>query len=95
MVPFAAKAKLGDNTTTRTHSTKRMTASPFFAVIRSNAQLSHGTKPSRKDGGTMEEPPSPHVVLALIGHSPDGVFGHGFCFFHGHVSILVVIVTVF
>ena len=29
------------------------------------------------------------------GHSADGVFGHGFCFFHGHVSFLVVIVTVF
>jgi hypothetical protein len=28
-------------------------------------------------------------------HSADGVFGHGFRFFHGHVSFLVVVVTVF
>jgi hypothetical protein len=33
MVPFAAKAKLGDNATSRMHSTKRMTASPFFAEV--------------------------------------------------------------
>lgn len=30
MVPFAAKAKLGDNANSRIHSTRRMTASPFF-----------------------------------------------------------------
>jgi hypothetical protein len=41
MVPFAAKAKLGDNATSRMHSTKRMTASPFFAVIRSNPVAPH------------------------------------------------------
>jgi hypothetical protein len=34
IVPFAAKAKLGDKATSRIHSTKRMTVSPFFAVIR-------------------------------------------------------------
>jgi hypothetical protein len=48
MVPFAAKAKLGGNATSRTHSTKRMTASPFFSVIRSNAQLSHGIPALRR-----------------------------------------------
>jgi hypothetical protein len=37
MVAFAAKAKLGDNATSRTHDTKRMTGFPFFSVIRSNA----------------------------------------------------------
>jgi hypothetical protein len=33
----------------------------------------------------------------IHGHSADGVFGHGFRFFHGHVSFLVnvVVVTVF
>jgi hypothetical protein len=29
------------------------------------------------------------------GHSAEGVFGHGFRFFHGHVPSLVVVVTVF
>jgi hypothetical protein len=29
------------------------------------------------------------------GHSADGVFGRGFRFFHGLVSFLVVVVTVF
>jgi hypothetical protein len=29
------------------------------------------------------------------GHAADGVFGHGFRFFHGHVSFLVVVVTIF
>jgi hypothetical protein len=29
------------------------------------------------------------------GHSADGVFGHGFRFFYGHFSFLVVVVTVF
>jgi hypothetical protein len=29
------------------------------------------------------------------GHAADGIFGHGFRFFHGHVSFLVVVVTVF
>jgi hypothetical protein len=29
------------------------------------------------------------------GHSADGVFGHGFRFFHGHVPFLVDVVTVF
>jgi hypothetical protein len=28
-------------------------------------------------------------------HSADGVFGHGFRFFHGHFPFLVVVVTVF
>jgi hypothetical protein len=27
------------------------------------------------------------------GHSADGVFGHGFRFFHGHVSFLVVVIA--
>jgi hypothetical protein len=27
-------------------------------------------------------------------HSADGVFGHGFRFFHGHVSFFVVVVTI-
>jgi hypothetical protein len=31
----------------------------------------------------------------IHGHSADGVFGHGFRFIHGHVSFLVVVVTVF
>jgi uncharacterized protein (DUF952 family) len=29
----------------------------------------------------------------IHGHSADGVFGHGFRFFHGHVSFLVVVVV--
>src|ERR1035441_2442863 len=29
------------------------------------------------------------------GHSADGVFGHGFRFFHGHVPFSVVVVTFF
>ena len=29
------------------------------------------------------------------GHSADGIFGHGFRFFHGHVSFLVVVVRIF
>jgi hypothetical protein len=28
-------------------------------------------------------------------HAADGVFGHGFRFFHGHVPFLLVVVTVF
>jgi hypothetical protein len=28
------------------------------------------------------------------GHSADGIFGHGFRFFHGHVSFLVVVVSI-
>jgi hypothetical protein len=34
IVPFAAKAKLGGKITSKIHSTKRMMASPFFAIIR-------------------------------------------------------------
>jgi hypothetical protein len=30
----------------------------------------------------------------VYGHSADGVFGHGFRFFNGHISSLVVVVTV-
>jgi hypothetical protein len=29
------------------------------------------------------------------GHSADRVFGHGFRFFHGHVSFFVVVVAIF
>jgi hypothetical protein len=29
------------------------------------------------------------------GHSADGVFGHGFRFFHDYVSFLIVVVMVF
>ena len=28
------------------------------------------------------------------GHAADGIFGHGFRFFHGHVSFLVVVVSI-
>ena len=28
-------------------------------------------------------------------HSADGILGHGFRFFHGHVSFLVIVITVF
>jgi hypothetical protein len=31
----------------------------------------------------------------IHGHSADGVFGHGFRFFHDHVSFLVNAITVF
>jgi hypothetical protein len=30
----------------------------------------------------------------VYGHSTDGVFGHGFRFFHGHVPFLVVVAFV-
>src|SRR5262245_61858048 len=49
IVPFAAKAKVGSKATDRIHSTKRMTASPFFAVLFDGGNKSSGTQVQKAD----------------------------------------------